>query len=72
MQAKPRTDMLSLTAVYHHEGVTIAETRCQDYDDFRTLPRAIEVEGKVLGLMSWNSDRFSACYKSTAILGRIL
>ena len=70
--AKVLSDYISLTSVYCHEGVTIAELPCQDYEAFRALPSAIEVDGKVLGRMSWNSDKFYAVYKTSALIGRVL
>ncbi len=72
MQAKICQDMIGLSALYHHEGLIIAEVFCHDYDHFRTLPQAIEVEGEVLGKLSWNSDRLYACYKNSAILARVI
>jgi len=48
----------------------VAVVDCNDYDDFRKLPDAIEINGKILGKTGWSSDRHYACYKENVMLGK--
>jgi hypothetical protein len=70
--AKVLPGFLKLNMVEIIEGEFVAETDCQDYDEFRSLPAAIEVQGKILGKTGWSSDRNYACYKEKVLLGRLV
>lgn len=72
MLAKIKPEYLKLTATHIIEGEFVAETDCHDYDEFRSLPAVIEVEGKLLGKTGWSSDRNYACYKQGVTLGRMV
>jgi hypothetical protein len=72
MQAKAVDNFINLTAVYEFEGVQWAETYCNDYFDFKALPKAIEVNGRILGKVAWNSDKGYAAYNSRSLLGKII
>jgi hypothetical protein len=71
MDAKARYDYLRITSSYTFEGIAWIEVPCQDYDHFASLPPAVEVDGKVLGKMSWNSDKYYAVYNSRALIAKI-
>lgn len=71
-QAKILPGFLKLNALHVIEGEFIAETNCADYSAYRSLPVAIEVQGKVLGKTGWNSDTGIACYKEKVLLGRLV
>ena len=70
--AKILPGFLKLNATHVIEGEFIAETDCHDYEEYRSLPAAIEVQGKLLGKAGWSSDRNYACYKQRVMLGRIV
>lgn len=70
--AKVLPGFLKLNAVHYIEGEFVAETDCQDYEEFRSLPAAIQVEGKTLGKAGWSSDRHYACYNEKVLLGRLV
>ena len=70
MKAKALFEYINIKASCTCENDSIVEVDCCDYDDYRLLPAAIEVEGKILGKTGWNSDRQYACFKSNVILGK--
>jgi len=70
--AKVLPGFLRLNSTQVIEGEFVAETNCADYDAWRALPVAIEVQGKVLGKAGWNSDTGIACYKEKVLLGRLV
>jgi hypothetical protein len=71
MQGKSLT-MVRIQAIQVVESQTIATVTCHDYDEYRVLPDAIEVQGQVLGKTGWSSDKCYACYKSGVLLGTIV
>jgi len=72
MLAKVRPEFLKLNVTHVIEGEFVAETDCEDYDAYRSLPAVIEVEGKLLGKTGWSSDRHYACYKERVMLGKMV
>lgn len=38
--------------------------------EYRTLPEVLEYQDRLYGKMSWNSDRFEACYRTDAKIAR--
>jgi len=72
MQAKILPGFLKLDILHSIEGEFVAETTCHDYDEYRSLPMVIEVQGKILGKTGWSSDRNYACYKERVLLGRMI
>ena len=46
------------------DGVKVAITDCADYQAFKKLPKAIELNGVAYALTGWNSDRFCAYYRN--------
>lgn len=48
----------------------VAAVACDDYDQYKNLPDAIEVNGIILGKTGWSSDLFYACYKQNVMLGK--
>jgi hypothetical protein len=50
-----------------------AEVDCEeDYQTFKTLPVAIECNGRTLGKMSFNSDTHRAYYSTSATLAKMV
>ena len=72
MQAKARYDYVAIKAQYEFEGKLIIEVACLDYDTFKALPNAVEVNGRLLSKLSWNSDTFYACYKTGGLLAKVV
>jgi hypothetical protein len=70
MQARIRNDFLAIKALYNLDNELIIEVDCTDYDAFKALPKAVEVQGKLLALTGWNSDRCYACYKERGLVAR--
>lgn len=70
--AKVLPGFLKLNSTNYIEGEFVAETDCEDYEAFKALPSAIEVNGKVLGKSGWSSDRHYACYSERVKLGRMV
>ena len=71
MQAKV-ISMIRIQTMQVIDSQTVVEVNCHDFDEYRALPDAIEVQGKVLGKTGWSSDRQYACYKSGVLLGTII
>ena len=44
--------------------IGVAKVDCQDYDDYKRLPNAIEYAGRCLALSGWNSDVRVAYYRT--------
>lgn len=72
MQAKILPGFLKINTFEIIEGEFIAETDCADFDQYKSLPMVIEVQGKILGKTGWNSDRGYAAYKERVLLGRMI
>ena len=49
-------------------GVTVIAVSCDDYEEFRKLPSAVEYQGMRLGKSARNSDRQIAYYRSDVAL----
>jgi hypothetical protein len=71
MQAKALA-MIRIQQVYTIEKQIIAEVTCHDYDEYRSLPDAIELDNKIMGKTGWSSDKCYACYKTGVLLGKII
>jgi hypothetical protein len=69
MEAKPITNMVVVRAIRVLDAEFIAEVDCNDFDEYKSLPSVIEVQGKYLGKTGWSSDRNYACYKENVSLG---
>ena len=69
MKAKPINNMLVVRATHVLDAEFVAEVDCNDFDEYKSLPQVIEVQGKHLGKTGWSSDRNYACYKENVILG---
>jgi hypothetical protein len=72
IQAKVITTMIRVECLQIIEGDIVAEVSCNDYDEYKALPQAIEVKQTVLGKTGWSSDKGYACYKSNVLLGQII
>jgi len=70
MEATAKREYVKVLNWYHIDGAVVVITDCADYDAYRALPDAIEVEGHLLGKTGWNSDRGTACFKSGVLLAR--
>ena len=70
MKAEVKNEYIPVVYASVANGVHVVSVRCADYDVFVGLPRAIEFEGRLLGLTGWNSDRHLAYYKSNVVLAR--
>ena len=65
LKATPVQDLITVrTAQKLPDGVFCVTVACESYAEFKTLPKQIEFEGKLLGLSAWNSDRFIAYFRS--------
>jgi hypothetical protein len=53
-------------------GVKVITTDCDDFETFRTLPKAVCFDGFAYGLTAWNSDRNVAYYRTDASVATIL
>lgn len=72
MQAKILPGFLKINALHVIEGEFVAETDCEDYQAYKSLPAAIEVDGRIMGKTGWNSDRGYAYYKTGVKLGKLI
>ena len=74
MQAKILEGYISISHCYTYQGTTFVELPCNDFREFKKLPNAIEIHGRILAKTGWNSDRFKAYYRSDAVssLGSIV
>jgi hypothetical protein len=62
MEAKIRTDYITLIEYGISEGKQYAVVNCKDFDTYEKLPAAIELYSKVvLAKAGWNSDK-QICY----------
>ena len=51
-------------------GELVLQTTCCSYDDYKALPAVVNYTGVDCGLTGWNSDTYTACYKSGAAIAR--
>lgn len=72
MKAKSVNNMIIVRATHIIDAEFIAEVDCNDYEEYKSLPKVIEVQGKYLGKTGWSSDRNYACYKNNVILGKFV
>lgn len=72
MNAIVKSDMIILRASYVLDAELVVEVDCYDFDNYKSLPQVIEVQGKNLGKTGWSSDRHYACYKEKVLLGKVI
>lgn len=72
MNAVAITNLIRVNILVVIDGEAIAEVDCADYDAYRKLPDAIQVQGYIVGKSGWSSDRNFACYKENILLGQIV
>ena len=72
MEALIKNNYIVVRASHIIDAEFVAEVDCNDFDEYKALPAAIEVDGKLLGKTGWSSDRFYACYKQNVSLGKIV
>lgn len=70
MQAKARSDLLTLQSLFRFDDIWFAECDCNDYDHYKSLPNVIEAQGHVLGKSAWNSERNIAYYRDDKIIAK--
>ena len=67
-----RNDMIVVESSYIIEGEFVCVVACEDYEVYKRLPSAIEVNKRLLGKAGWNSDKGYCCYKENVVLGKII
>ena len=72
MQAIIQSNMIIIQQLYVIDGDTVCVVDCEDYEIYKKLPQAIEVENKLCEKTGWDSDKQYACYKSNVKLGRFV
>jgi hypothetical protein len=64
MQAKTVANVVPVLGSWSAGQEHCFETDCTDYDQYKVLPHAAELEGRVYVKTGWNSDRGRAYYKT--------
>lgn len=50
----------------------VIEVGCADFDAYKVLPQAVELDGRVYGLTGWSSDTGRACYRTDARVAKVV
>jgi hypothetical protein len=72
LKTKPANDYLRIQTFMQVEGKWVASVDCDDYDHYKSLPHAMEVNGILVGKTGWSSDREAAYYQQGALLGKVV
>lgn len=68
MNANPVTNLIHvLYAGKILENEWFLEVSCNDFDEYKRLPKALKYDTKFYGLTGWNSDYGKAFYKTSAM-----
>ncbi len=70
MNAKVVTDMIPVVSEHILDGQLVIETTCNDFDDFRTLPRVVSYRNITCVRAGWSSDTNRACYKQSHMVAK--
>jgi len=70
MEAKANHSYIPVVYAATCEGTQTVAVVCADYDYYRTLPGAVEFEGRIHGRTGWDSDKRLAYFKSNVPVAR--